>query len=122
MPHAATRRHAPRARHAARRAPWRRVLTALVVTFAVILVGGSVSAFVAYQRLNGKINHVNVDSCSATRRTGRRVVAEDPKAKNILVMGSDKRKGKNALNVARPAIGHHDPRCTSPPTGSRRPR
>ncbi len=99
MPHPATRRHAPRARHAARRATWRRVLTALGVTLAVLLVGGSVSAFVAYQRLNGKINHVNVDKLLGDEKDRPAKVAEDPKAKNILVMGSDKRKGKNALNV-----------------------
>jgi LCP family protein required for cell wall assembly len=76
------------------------VVTALGVTVAVLLVGGSVSAFVAYQRLNGKINHVNVDKLLGDEKDRPPKVAEDPKAKNILVMGSDKRKGKNALNVA----------------------
>ncbi len=74
-------------------------MTALGVTVAVLLVGGSVSAFVAYQRLNGKINHLNVDKLLDEKDRPAKV-AEDPKAKNILVMGSDKRKGKNALNVA----------------------
>ena len=43
------------------RARWRRVLTALGVTVAVLVVGGSVSAFVAYQRLNGNIKHESIE-------------------------------------------------------------
>ncbi len=99
MPHSARRRHAPRARHAARRAGWRRALTAVLTTLAVLLVAGSVTAFVAYQRLDGNINRVKVDSLLNPKERPAKV-AEDPKAANILVMGSDKRKGKNALNVA----------------------
>ena len=98
MAHPARRRHAPRARHAAPRSGWRRALTALVTTVAVVLVAGSVTAFVAYQRLDGNINRVDVSKLLDQRARPAKV-AEDPKAQNILVMGSDKRKGKNALNV-----------------------
>ena len=44
MPKLATRRHAPRARHAARRATWRRGVTAMGGIGAVHLVTGSVGA------------------------------------------------------------------------------
>ncbi len=99
MQKTASRRHAPRARHAARRAAWRRVLTVLATVLAVLLVGGTATAFVAYQRLNGNINRVRVDNLLGSEKDRPPKVAEDPKAMNILVMGSDKRKGKNALNV-----------------------
>lgn len=95
----ASRRHAPQARHAARRATWRRAVTALGVTVLLVLVAGSVTAFVAYQRLNGNINKVNLDRLLGPEKDRPKKVAEDPKAQNILVMGSDKRKGKNAINV-----------------------
>lgn len=98
MTQPARRRHAPRARHAAPRAAWRRVVTALLTTIAVVLVAGSVTAFVAYQKLNGNIHHVDVSSLLNEKDRPKRVV-EDAKAKNILVMGSDKRSGKNAINV-----------------------
>ena len=100
MPKPASRRHAPRARHAAPRARWRRVLTGLLVVVLVVLGAGSVTAFVAYQKLNGNINHVDVSSLIGPDKERPQVVAEDPKAENILVMGSDKRSGKNAANVA----------------------
>ena len=67
--------------------------------FAVLLVGGSATAFVAYQRLNGNITRENVNDLIGSDKERPPKVAEDPKAKNILIMGSDKRKGKNALNV-----------------------
>lgn len=95
----ASRRHAPQARHAARRATWRRAVTALGVSVVLILVAGSVTAFVAYQQLNGNINKVDVQKLLGPEKDRPQKVAEDPKAQNILVMGSDKRKGKNALNV-----------------------
>lgn len=95
----ANRRHAPRARHAAPRAAWRRVLTALGVTVGLVLVAGSVTAFVAYQRLSGNITQVDITG-KLNEKERPKKVAEDPKAQNILVMGSDKRKGKNALNVS----------------------
>jgi LCP family protein required for cell wall assembly len=95
----ARRRHAPRARHAAKRAVWRRVLTVLATVLAVLLVGGTATAFVAYQRLNGNITRENVNNLIGSDKERPPKVAEDPKAKNILIMGSDKRKGKNALHV-----------------------
>ena len=53
-----------------RRSTLRRVVTALVVIVAVLLVTGTVSAFVVYYKLNGNITKENVDQlCSAP--TGR---------------------------------------------------
>ena len=100
MPKAANRRHATSARHAAPRARWRRVLTGLLVVVVLILGAGSVTAFVAYQKLNGNINHVDVSNLIGPAKDRPQIVAEDPKAENILVMGSDQRSGKNAANVA----------------------
>jgi LCP family protein required for cell wall assembly len=93
----ANRRHAPRARHAAPRAAWRRVLTALGVTVLLVLAAGSVTAFVAYQRLNGNITKIDITGKLNEKDRPKKLA--EPKAQNILVMGSDKRKGKNALNV-----------------------
>ncbi|HEX4698851.1 MAG TPA: LCP family protein [Actinomycetes bacterium] len=100
MPKPANRRHATRARHAAPRARWRRVLTGFLVVVLLILGAGSVTAFVAYQKLNGNINHLDVSNLIGPEKERPQKVAEDPKAENILVMGSDKRSGKNAANVA----------------------
>ena len=99
MTQRAARRHAPTARHAARRRPLRRALTALGVIAAVLLVTGSVSAFVIYQRLNGNINKVAVDNLIGEPSTRPTKVAANPKAENILIMGSDKRSGASAVNV-----------------------
>jgi LCP family protein required for cell wall assembly len=96
----ASNRHATSARHAAPRARWRRVLTGVLVVVLLILGAGSVTAFVAYQKLNGNINHVDVSSLLGPNKERPQKVAEDPKAENILVMGSDKRSGKNAANIA----------------------
>lgn len=100
MPQLANRRHAPRARHAARRAAWRRALSAVVVAVAIVLVTGSATALVAFQRLNSNINRVELGGLVGPDKSRPPKVAEDPKAMNILVMGSDKRKGENARNVA----------------------
>ena len=100
MPKPANRRHATSARHAAPRARWRRVLTGLLVVVLLILGAGSVTAFVAYQKLNGNINHIDVSNLIGPSKDRPQKVAEDPKAENILVMGSDQRSGKNAANVA----------------------
>jgi LCP family protein required for cell wall assembly len=100
VPKPANRRHATSARHAAPRARWRRVLTGFLVVVLLILGAGSVTAFVAYQKLNGNINHIDVSNLIGPAKERPQKVAEDPKAENILVMGSDKRSGKNAANVA----------------------
>ncbi len=99
MTQPAARRHAPRARHAARRRPLRRALTALGVVVAVLLVTGSVSAFVVYQRLNGNIHKVAVDKQLGDATSRPTKVAEVAKAENILIMGSDKRSGESAVAV-----------------------
>ena len=100
MPRSAARRHAPRARHAARRARWRRVLTALGVTVAVLLATGSVSAFVVYQKLNGNITQENVDNLIGGGRPTKVEVPDAPQEPlNILLLGSDERSGKAAENA-----------------------
>ncbi len=99
MQQSASRRHAPRARHAARRSGWRRALTALVMTMVVLLVAGSVSAFVVYRTLNGNISHENVDSLIRGERPDKVTVADAAKEPlNILLLGSDERSGKAAEN------------------------
>ena len=70
---------------------------------AVLLVTGSVSAFVAYQKLNGNITQENVDNLIGGDRPTKVEVPDDPQEPlNILLMGSDKRSGKAARtrNVA----------------------
>src|SRR3954464_127328 len=91
-------RRAPRARHAAPRRPLRRVLTALAVVIALLAVTGTATAFGAYYRLNANINKEDISSL-LTPKDRPHKVAEDAKAMNILLIGSDKRAGSNALNV-----------------------
>ena len=99
MPKLATRRHAPRARHAARRATWRRVVTAMGVIVAVLLVTGSVSAFVVYTKLNGNITKENVDQLITGPRPTKVTVPDAPEEPlNILLLGSDQRSGQAAEN------------------------
>jgi LCP family protein required for cell wall assembly len=100
VPKPANRRHATSARHAAPRARWRRVLTGLLVAVLLILGAGSVTAFVAYQRLNGNINVEKIPDSLLGGADRPKKVVEDSKAENILVMGSDKRSGKNASHVS----------------------
>lgn len=93
MQSTAARRHAPHARHAARTRPLKRILSALAVVVAVLLVTATTTAFVAYYRLNGNITSQDVDRMLGTDRPAK--VAEkaaDREAQNILLMGSDKRK------------------------------
>ena len=96
----AGRRHSQRARHAARTRPLRRVLTALGVTLAVLLVSGTATAFVAYQRLNGNINHQAIDDLLDENERPEKIVEEEGKEPlNILLMGSDKRSGDAADHI-----------------------
>lgn len=87
------------ARHVARRRPLRRLVTALLVTFAVLMVTGSVGAFVVYYKINN-----NITSQDLTGLLGNRpqVIAEaaDQKPLNILLIGSDKRTGVAAEHIA----------------------
>jgi LCP family protein required for cell wall assembly len=70
------------------------------VTLAVLLAGGATTAFVAYYRLNNNITAQDVEKLLGTDRPKKVAEkAEDREAKNILLMGSDKRKGANADNV-----------------------
>jgi LCP family protein required for cell wall assembly len=86
------------ARHVARRRPLRRLLTALMVTFAVLLATGSAGAFVAYYKINN-----NIQSQDLTGLLGDRpnVIAEGEEQTplNILLIGSDKRSGSAARNI-----------------------
>ena len=97
----AGRRHSPRARHAARTRPLRRVLTAFVVVVGLVLVGGTATAFVAYQRLNGKINREDIAGLLDEKDRPKKIVENEggKEPLNILLMGSDKRTGDAALNV-----------------------
>ena len=112
MPRSAARRHAPRARHAARRARWRRVVTALGVMVAVLLVTGSVSAFVVYQQAQRQ-HHPGERQQPDRRRPadqgrgpGRPPgAAEHPAAR----LGRALREGRRERQRRRPALGHHDP-------------
>src|SRR4051812_11504561 len=56
----ASGRHLPTARHATRPG-WRRWAAVSMVTLAVLLLGGSLTAFVAYRQLNGNITRISVD-------------------------------------------------------------
>ena len=86
------------ARHVASRRPLRRILTALLVAFAVLLATGSVGAFVAYYKLNNNINSQDLSGLLGDRPD---VIAEDDdKPLNVLLMGSDRRDGDAALTVA----------------------
>ena len=97
----AGRRHSPRARHAARTRPLRRVLTALAVVIGLVLVGGTATAFVAYQRLNGKINREDITGLLDEKDRPKKIVEGEggKEPLNILLMGSDKRSGDAAANV-----------------------
>ena len=96
----AGRRHSPRARHAAATRPLKRVLTALGVTFAVLLATGATTAFVAYYQLNNNITKQDVEGLLGDDRPEKVAEkAEDREAKNILLMGSDRRSGDAAANV-----------------------
>lgn len=93
MQSTAARRHAPRARHAARTRPVKRVLRALAVIVAVLLVTVTTTAFVAYYRLNNNITAQDLEGILGTDRPAKVAkMAEDREAQNILIMGSDKRK------------------------------
>lgn len=84
----------------ARTRPLKRVLTALLVTLAVLVAAATTTAFVAYYRLNGNITAQDVDRFLGDDRPAKVAEpAEDREAQNILLMGSDKRTGRNADNV-----------------------
>lgn len=100
MQNTAARRHALRARHAARTRPLRRVLSALVVILAVLLATATTTAFVAYYRLNNNITAQDLEGILGDDRPDK--VAEkaaDREAQNILLMGSDKRKASLGSDV-----------------------
>lgn len=97
MHRAAGRRHSPRARHAAPTRPLRRVLTALGVVFALLAVTGTAAAVVAYYRLNGNINHKDLNQILGANRPDKVAEEKDHAAKNILLMGSDRRAGDEAF-------------------------
>jgi len=97
----AGRRHQPRARHVARKRPVKRVLTALLITLAVLAATATTTAFVAYYRLNGNITAQDLEKVLGDDRPAKVAEkTEDREAENILLMGSDKRKARNAGNVA----------------------
>ena len=88
--------HGPRGRHGSRVAAW------VAVGVASVLVAGLLVGYVAFRDVFGKIHQVSVSDL------GKR----PPKfnnSQNILVIGSDTRKGKNDVRRAhrRAAVGHH---------------
>lgn len=68
-----------------------RVLGWVSVVMAVILVGTSLTAYAAYRKLQGNINHEDVTAQLGTKRPPKLNQAE-----NILLIGSDQRNGTNA--------------------------
>jgi len=75
-------------------------VTAFLVILAVLVATASTTAFVAYYRLNGNITAQDLDKVLGDDRPAKVAEkAEDREAENILLMGSDKRKGENAVNV-----------------------
>jgi LCP family protein required for cell wall assembly len=87
------------ARHVARRRPLRRLLTALLVTFAVLLVTGSAGAFVAYYKINNNIQSQDLTGLLGGDRPKVIAEGEDRTPLNILLIGSDKRSGAAARNI-----------------------
>ena len=84
----------------ARPRPVKRVVTAVLVTLAVLVATATTTAFVAYVRLNNNITSQDVEGLLGNDRPQKVAEkAEDREAENILLMGSDKRKGANADNV-----------------------
>jgi len=76
------------------------VLTALGVTVAVLLVSGSVSAFVVYQKLNHNITKDKVDDLITGPRPTKVDKPDAPEEPlNILLLGSDERSGAAAENT-----------------------
>ena len=69
-----------------------------MVTFGVLLVTGSVGAFVAYYKLENNINSQDLTDLLGERPE---VIAEgDDKPRNILLIGSDTREGDNSSHGA----------------------
>ena len=95
-------RRSPNARHAAPHSALRRVLTALVVVFALFAVTGTASALVAYYKLNGNITRDDVSGLLGNDRPAKVVNPDAPEEpENILLIGSDKRapKFQNSTNA-----------------------
>lgn len=68
------------------------MLTALGVVLALLTVTGTAAAVVAYYRLNSNINQVGIDDVLGSDRPEKVAEAkEDREARNILLMGSDRR-------------------------------
>jgi LCP family protein required for cell wall assembly len=66
------------------------ILGSVAVVVALALAGGSLAAYAKYRAVWDGINRVNVQSDLGTKRP-----PADPKAQNILVLGSDSRSGVN---------------------------
>ncbi|MFZ0323499.1 MAG: LCP family protein [Actinomycetes bacterium] len=84
-------------RHPHRHPLLRRTALVLGVVIAVLLVGGGVTAFVIYKKLDGNIGSVDAfnPSVVGTDRPSRVVQSASPQQPiNVLVMGSDTRQGQ----------------------------
>ena len=75
----------------------RRALTALAVVLGLLTLTGTATAVVAYYRLNGNIQHKNLDRILGNDRPDKVAETKDHEAKNILLMGSDRRAGDAAF-------------------------
>jgi LCP family protein required for cell wall assembly len=70
-----------------------------VVVLGLLAVTGTASALVAYYRLNGNITQDDVSGLIGSDRPSKVANPDEPKApENILLIGSDKRKGEAANN------------------------
>ena len=99
------------------------MLTALGRHLAVLLVGGTATAFVAYQRLNGNINHQAIDDLLDEDERPEKIVEEEGKEPlNILLMGSDKRTRRRPRTTSRASAPTPRSCCTSRPTARARSR
>jgi LCP family protein required for cell wall assembly len=77
----------------------RRLLTALLVTFAVLLVTGSVGAFVAYYKINNNINSQDLSGLLSGEDRPEPIAEGEKKPSNILLIGSDQRQGEQATRI-----------------------
>src|ERR1700749_343025 len=73
-----------------RRLTSRRILGGIAVVTAVVLVGGALAIYAKYRSVWDGINRVDVSADLGGKRP-----TVDPKALNILVIGSDSRSGVN---------------------------
>jgi LCP family protein required for cell wall assembly len=75
----------------ARRSRKARIAAYAAVVLAVVLVIATISVYAAYRHLNGNIRQVNISGL-----VGSRPAEQHPHAENIVVIGSDTRRGQGS--------------------------